>query len=46
MGNRKSVRMIRNVGCGDCYALYFMVESRGYEWYDQNVTEMGKSRHV
>lgn len=31
------------MGRGGCYALYFMVENRGYEWYNQNVKDMNKS---
>lgn len=28
---------IRNVGHGDCYALYFMVENVNWKWYNQIV---------
>ena len=32
------------MGRGDCCALYFMVEDREYEWYNQNVKGMDKSK--
>ena len=28
------------MGHGGCYALYFMVENREYEWYNQNVKDI------
>lgn len=33
-----------SMGRGDCCALYFMVEDREYEWYNQNVKGMDKSK--
>lgn len=34
---------VRNVRRGDCYVLYFMVENKGYAWYNQNVKNVDKS---
>ncbi len=33
---------VRNVRRGDCYVLYFMVENKGYAWYNQNVKNVDK----
>lgn len=30
------------MGRGGCYALYFMVENREYEWYNQNMKDIDK----
>jgi len=40
--NRKIVGAIRSAGRGGCYALYFMVENRGREWYNQGVKDINK----
>ena len=37
---------VRNVRRGDCYVLYFMVENKGYAWYNQNVKNVDKSEFV
>ena len=37
---------VRNVRRGDCYVLYFMVENKGYAWYNQNVKNVAKSEFV
>ena len=37
---------VRNVRRGDCYVLYFMVENKGYAWYNQNVKNVDKSVFV
>ena len=45
MEDREVVGTIRNVGRGGCYALYFRVENREYEWYNQNVEDIDKSEY-
>ena len=34
------------MGVADCYVLYFMVENKGYAWYNQNVKNVDKSEFV
>jgi len=41
--DREIIGVIISVGRGGCYALYFMMENRGEEWYNQKVKDMDKS---
>lgn len=42
-GRLKSRWNGKKCGRGGCCAPYFMVENRGYEWYNQNVKDIDKS---